>query len=180
MNARNITLRRTAAAVFAVAALAAGSAQAQSQPWTTVGSAGTVDDADMGIADLALGEARVRGTAAAGSVLNIRYNVVSLPGFSGPGQYVLRTRFRDNGADARVQLALRRYNAATGTTTQLAAFDSNAHPPAVGYQMRSQCVLVSWDFVAGPHYIEATLTKSGAAGTPAVGTIQLVPGNCVP
>lgn len=127
-----------------------------------------------------MGEARVRATAAAGSVLDLRYNVVSLEGFSGPGQYLLRVRFRDNGDAARVQLNLRRYDT-TGTTTGLHAFDSNAYAPQIGYQTQQQCILVNWDFVSGPHYIDAALTKSAAGGQPALGIIQLIPvGNCVP
>lgn len=159
---------------------AAGVAHAQVHPWTTVGSAGVVDEADTGIVEFVLGEARVRAAAAAGSVLDLRYNVVSLQGFSGPGQYRLVVRFRDNGDAARVLLNLRRYNT-TGPTTQVHAFDSNAYAPQVGYQTQQQCILVNWDFVAGPYYIEATLTKSAAAGQPALATIQLIPvGNCVP
>lgn len=162
-----------------VAVLAAGAAQAQSNPWTTVGSAGVVDEADTGIVDFVAGEARVRSTAVAGSVLNLRYNVVSLPGFSGPGQYVMRTRFRDNGAGANVRLDLRRYQN-NGLNSVLATFDSDDHGAAVGYQTQAECVLVDWDFATSAYYIEATLNKSAAAGTPALALIQLVPGNCVP
>lgn len=175
----NTTRHLRRATAVATLILAAAGAHAQGLPWTTVGSAGTVDDNDLGIAELVLGEARVPAAAAAGSVLNIRYNVVALPGFDGPGQYLLRTRFRDNGAGARVQLALRRANT-NGTTTQLGSFDSDAYAPQVGYQTQQRCLLVSWDFEAGPHYLEATMTKSLATGQPALSTIQLIRvGNCV-
>jgi len=178
MNLRHTLRHPVATVAFAalatLAALAApGTASAQAHPWTTVGSAGTVDDTDTGIVDFVNGEARVRAVAAAGSVLNLRYNVVSLTEMVGPGAYTMRVRFRDNGASARVQLNLRRYNQ-TGTTTQLAAFDSNTFPAAVGYQTRERCVNIDWDFDAGAHYVDATLTKSGATGTPALGVIQLI------
>jgi len=162
-----------------VAVLAAGAAQAQSNPWTTVGSAGVVDEADTGIVEFVAGEARVRGTAAAGSILNLRYNVVSLPGFSGPGQYVMRARFRDNGAGAKVRLELRRYQD-NGINSLQAALDSDNYAAAAGYQTQAECVLVDWDFSTSAYYIEAALNKGTAAGTPALGLIQLVPGNCVP
>jgi hypothetical protein len=174
------TLHPATVAAIVIAAASAGSASAQTHPWTSVGSAGVVDEADTGIVDFVNGEARMRATAAAGSVLNLRYNVVSLQDFSGFGQYLLRVRFRDNGAAARVQLNLRRYNHATGLTTQVAAFDSNGFAAAVGYQTRQICLGTNWDFNAGPYYIEAALTKSGGDGQPAVGTIQLVPANCIP
>jgi len=172
MISRN-TFRRIANTIAMAAAVAAGAAHAQSHPWTTIGSAGVVDEADTGIVEFMNGEARMRAAAAAGSVLNLRYNVVSLPGFSGPGHYDLRVRFRDNGAAARVQLDLRRYNH-TGTTTQVYAFDSNAFAPAVGYQTRERCIAVDWDFDAGAYYFEAALTKSAVGGSPALGTIQLI------
>jgi hypothetical protein len=179
MNIRK-TLSRTAAVAAAVAASWAGTASAQVHPWTTVGSAGVVDEADTGIVDFMNGEARMAAAAPAGAVLNLRYNVVSLPGFSGFGQYLVRVRFRDNGAAGRVQLNLRRYNSGTGILSQIVAFDSNAYPAAVGYQTRQICVGLNWDFVAGPYYIEAALTKSGALGQPALGTIQIIPANCIP
>ncbi len=174
-----MSARKTFSYLAAVAALLAGAAHAQSNPWTTVGSAGTVDDTDTGIVDFFNGEARVRAVAAADSVLNLRYNVIGLPGFDGPGSYDWRVRFRDNGSSARVQLNLRRYNHNNGASTALAAFDSNNFGAAAGYQTQTRCISVDWDFNAGPHYIEATLTKSGAAGTPAVGTIQLVRRNLI-
>lgn len=157
------------------AALLAGFATAQAAPWTTVGSAGTVDDTDLGIAELIFGEARVRGSAPAGSTLNMTYNVVALPGFSGPGQYVMRVRFRDNGPSSRVTLGLYRFNQANGLRTNLAVFDSNAYLPQAVHQVQQRCVLINWNFDAGPHFIEASLLKSGAFGQPALATIQLIP-----
>lgn len=163
----------------ALVAAFANPAAAQLHPWTTVGSAGVVDEADTAIVEFLLGEARVPAAAPANSVLNLRYNIVSLEGFAGPGQYVMVVRFRDNGAAARVRLDLRQYNA-TGTNSLLASFDSNDYAAAVGYQTRSECILVDWDFDQGPFFIEAALTKSAVGGQPALGIIQLIPGNCVP
>jgi len=160
------------------AALLAGFATAQAASWTTVGSAGTVDDSDLGIADLIFGEARVKASAPAGSTLNLTYNVVSLTGFTGPGQYQLRVRFRDNGPAARVTLGLYRFNSATGTRTNLAVFDSNAYLPMDTHQVKQRCISIPWNFEAGPHFIEATLFKSGVLGTPALATIQLIPAYC--
>jgi hypothetical protein len=171
------SIRQPLLAIAAV--LAAGAAQAQSNPWTTVGSAGVVDDADTGIVDFVAGEARMRGDAAVGSMLNLRYNVVSLPGFSGPGQYLMRARFRDNGAGANVRLDLRRY-ANNGTNSVMATFNSDDYSASSNYQTQAECLLVDWDFSTSAYYIEATLHKGAAAGTPALGLIQLVPGNCVP
>lgn len=170
------TIRHTLLAAAAI--LAAGAAQAQTTPWTTAASAGVVDEADTGLVEFVAGEARMRNTAAAGSVLNLRYNVVALPGFSGPGQYVLRSRFRDNGAGANVRLELRSYQT-NGLNSLQGSFDSNNFASAPGYQTQAECVLVDWDFNTSVYYIEATLQKTSAAGQPALGMIQLVPGNCI-
>lgn len=177
MSLHHIACRASAMAVVLAAGFA-GPAYAQLHPWTAAGSTGTVDEADVGLVDFDTGQARMRAAAAAGSTLSLRYSIVSLVGFSGPGQYLMRVRFRDNGAASRVQLHLRRYNSANGTLTPLNDFDSNVYGAAAGYQTQTRCIGLNWDFLAGPHYIEAVLTKSGAAGQPALATIQLIPSNC--
>ena len=161
----------------AVAIVAAGAAQAQLNPWTSAGSAGVVDEADSGIVDFVNGEARMKTSAVAGSMLNLRYNVVLLPGFSGPGQYLMRARFRDNGDGANVQLDLHRYQT-SGLNSVQATFNSDDYAASPNYQSQDKCVLVDWDSAASAYYIEATLHKATTAGTPALGLIQLVPANC--
>lgn len=158
----------------AVLALLGGAWSAHANVWSTVASAGTVDDNDLAIAELINGEARLRAAAPVGSLLNIRYNIVQLPGFDGPGSYTLRVRYRDNGAGGRVSMNLRRYNT-TGTTTQVAAFDSNAFAPNVAYQVRERCINVDWDFNAGAYFLDVELAKTAAAGAPALALVQLVP-----
>jgi len=156
---------------------AAGAAHAQIHPWTTAASAGVVDDNDTGIVEFINGEGRVRAAAPAGSVLNLRYNVVSLQGFAGPGTYIYRTRFLDNGPGARVQVALTRYRVGFAPSA-LHTIDSNTFPAQVGYQTQQRCIVVDWNFIDSVYYIEATLTKSAADGQPALATIQLIPGQC--
>ncbi len=174
MSAFTTTLRRTSLALLSAAA---GSAMAA--PWTSVGSAGVVDEADAALVDFANGEARMQADAPPGSVLNLRYNIVALDGFQGLNQVTWLARFRDNGTGARVRLFLRQYNS-TGTTSTLATFDSNGDPPAVGYQTRTRCIGVDWDFEDGPFFIEAELTKSSDSGVPALGLLTLTNGNCTP
>src|SRR5262245_31230403 len=146
--------RQWTAAVFAAATILVtfleGAASAQIHPWTTVGSTGVVDEDDNGIVEFVLGEARVPAAAPAGSVLDLRYNIVSLEGFAGLGYFNMRVRFRDNGNAARVLLNLRHYSSVTGITSTLHTFDSEAYPPAVGYQTQSECFAVNWDFFDGP------------------------------
>lgn len=154
-------------------------ATAHAATWSTIGSGGAVDDDDLDIVDLAAGEVRVAAAAPAGSVANVRYNIVSLEGFSGLQQVYWEVRFRDNGPDAQVRLSLRQYNK-TGSTSNLALFDSNDHPASGSYQNRTECIGLTWDFNNGPFYIEAELIKSGVGGAPALGIVMLTNTNCTP
>ncbi|HEV8688989.1 MAG TPA: hypothetical protein VGQ91_01740 [Ideonella sp.] len=174
MSTIRTTLHR---ATFAL--LLATSAGAMAAPWTTIGSVGVADEADTALVDFANGEARMRADAPAGSVLNLRYNIVALESFQGLNQVAWLARFRDNGAGARVRLYLRQYNK-NGTTSTLETFDSNAYASAVGYQTQTKCTAVDWDFEDGPFYIEAELTKSNDGGMPALGLTTLTNANCTP
>jgi hypothetical protein len=138
-----------------------------------------VEVADVGLVDFANGEARMLPAAAAGSVLNLRYNVVALDSFQGVNQVAWLARFRDNGNGARVRLTLRQYNT-TGTTSTIDTFDSNDYAPSAGYQTRILCTAADWDFENGPFYIEAELTKSDGGGQPALGLMKLANANCTP
>ena len=161
------------------AALVACSAAASAAPWTTTGSAGVVDEADVDLVDFSAGEARMVAGAPVGSVLNLRYNIVSLESFQGFNQVAWLTRFRDSGNGARVRLFLRQYNT-TGTTSTLATFDSNAFGSSAAYQTQILCTAVDWDFEHGPFYIEAELTKLDEGGQPALGLVKLTNANCTP
>lgn len=154
-----------------------GVAHAQTHPWTTAASVGVVDDGDTGIVEFVSGEARLKASAPAGSVLNLRYNVVSLEGFAGPGSYAFRVRFQDNGPGARAQVALTRARLGFAPSV-VETLDSNAYAAQVGYQTQQRCIFVDWNFVDSVYYIEATLTKSAADGQPALAAIQLIPTPC--
>lgn len=174
MSKFTTTIRLATAIAIVTAATAASAA-----PWTSVGSAGVVDDADTGLVDFASGEARMRADAATGSVLNLRYNIVALEGFTGLNQVAWLARFRDNGAGSRLRLFLRQYHP-NGTTSTIDTFDSNSYASAVGYQTRTRCTAVDWDFAGGPYYIEAELTRSADGGMPALGLMSLTNANCTP
>jgi hypothetical protein len=171
--------QRSTWACLAALPLVIIAAPTQAAPWTTVGSTGVVDDGDLALFDFVGAEARIKSTGPAGSVLNLRYNVVALEGFTGLNQGYWRVRFRDNGTGARVRLQLRQANT-TGTTSTLATFDSNTYPAQVGYQTQAECIALSWDFADGPFFIDAELTKSSAAGVPAVSAIIIDNGPCQP
>jgi hypothetical protein len=168
---------------LSVIAAACAAIGAQAAPWTTIGSAGVVDEADLSIYSFVNGEARLTAAAPAGSELNLRYNMVALDGFSpGLNQSIWTVRYIDTGAQSRVLMALRQYNIYTGITSTLATFDSNAFPAAPGYQTRNVCIAPNWNFGNGPFFVEAALSRSGAAAgiAPGLGSMKVEVDNCTP
>jgi hypothetical protein len=99
------------------------------EPWSSVASAGTVDEADTGIVTFSGATAGVATSAAVPATLDIRYNLVAVDGLlqSGDGTF-FEARLRDNGANARVILRLRQINLATGAVSTVLSIDSNTLP----------------------------------------------------
>jgi hypothetical protein len=172
--------------------------------WTTVGSAGTLNEADLKkvvfsggtvafpelLQPFPLAQAPAAAQAA-GPMLPlettqavIRYNVTAVDGLFAPGGHTcLQTRFRDDGDRARVFLRLIEYNLFTGVTTTRLTFDSNTITPQANYQVNS--AITTWtafDFSQSAYYVEAVLTKQAPVltpffgGNPGLGVIQI--GRC--
>ena len=145
--------------------------------WTTVGSVGSVDEADQGKV-VNNGSIVALKPEATGTV-NLHYNVVSVGGLFGGSGIELGVRFRDNGPEARVVVRLRRYALVTGETTTLLTLNSNNFQPQEGFQLRTalDCSL-RLDFFDYAYFLDVTLTKTGDAGTPALAVIQLASVRC--
>jgi len=170
-----------------------------SKAWTTIGSAGTVDDADAG-------KLVFQGSAAAfpeilpplpskqaetnaefvlptqTTTATIRYNVTAVDGLFAPGNSLgMTVRFRDDGGWAQVLLRLYEQDIYTGATNLLLTFDSNAFTPSPNYQTQSVGVPVpywSFDFNQKAYFIEATLSKTSNiisinGGRPGLAIIKL-------
>jgi hypothetical protein len=170
--------------VFAMSAAAPSAAWAQDKSWTTVGSAGTVDEDSLSAVTYTNGTARVRDTAPAGTAAVIRYNVVAVDGlFVGDG-ISLTSRFFDHEDADQVLVQLKGLNRATGLVTTLVTLDSNSYPPTNGFQVQTACNSdAQFDFSANAYYVEVKLTKnvarrhgSGLAVVtePAVSMVQIV------
>ena len=160
------------AAIVLVGALALSTsppAFGQSRCWTTVGSAGTVDEADMGIVLLELHKATIKPTLRAGTV-NVRYNIVATEGLSGGDRIGMQVRYTDNGASAQVVVRLNEINLHTGATNTRISFDSNMFPQAAGAQLQgagTACGSGSFfNFTANAYYLDVEITKTGISGTP--------------
>ena len=158
----------------------AAAVSAQDRCWTTGGSTGTVDEADLSLFTLTDNTAAISGavTTATG---DIRYNVVAVDGVFGGEQKMLTVRFADNGPAAQVLVRLQRVHIFTGVLTTLVELNSNDYPPSTVAQTRSEafnCGGPEFDFENHLYYIEAKLIKTGADGTPLIRSIQLCPSIC--
>ncbi|MBI5740974.1 MAG: hypothetical protein HZA16_09650 [Nitrospirae bacterium] len=148
-----------------------------SEPWTTVGSSGTVDEADMGMVSLNGGIASILSTAVSTSVLNIRYNVVAVDGLlNNLNGTVLTARFLDNGSGARVILRLKKYDFDTGITSTLLTLDSNSFSSSPSYQVQSVggCSSgITFDFYNNAYFIDAEIQKTATGGSAGLAIISI-------
>lgn len=147
--------------------------------WTTVGSAGTLDEKSEGKAffDRAVVQrgdritfAPARQPRAEGGGIEetdsavIRYNVTAVDGLFGGHLVGMQVRFLDEGVSARVTAQLIEVDIATGAEVTLLTFDSDAAPVMSGYHAHDvfDCGKRAdpFDFVRKAYYIEATLTTS--------------------
>jgi len=150
---------------------------AQFHCWTTVGSDGAVDEADIGTVALSANSAAVRGTVVS-AIVDVRYNVVAVEGIFGGERNTktLTVRLADNGAAAQVIVRLQQLNISTGVITMLVELNSNTFPPSVVAQRRSipfNCDRREFDFQNNIYFFEVQLIKTGAGGNPLIRAIQI-------
>jgi hypothetical protein len=172
--------------------------------WTTVGSAGTVDDADAGklvfqgsavsFPEILPPLPTERTAQAESNALiplptqttsaTIRYNVTAVDGLFEPGAELgMTVRFRDDGGWAQVLVRLYEQDIYTGATKLMLTFDSNAVLPSPNYQTHGVGVALPYpqfDFSQKAYFIEATLTKTSSSisingGKPGLAIIKLNP-----
>jgi hypothetical protein len=153
--------------------------------WTTVGSAGTLSQADLakvtmhgsiiqlGSEIVSTGGSPATTAVLAAAVQNttqavVRYNITPVDGLfiTGAFHYHLQIRFR-NHITARLMEA----DMLTGTEKQLIAFNSQSFPPQPGFQVQAVPTAANstvMDFVNKAYYVEATLIASAiTVGSPA-------------
>ena len=169
--------------------------------WTSVGSAGTLDEKSEGkvffdravvqkgqtfVVSPARRELRTEG----GGIEEtdsavIRYNVTAVDGLFVDHQIGMTVRFRADGVSARVVAQLIEVDLATGAEVTLVTFDSDNAPVLNGYQVETvsaECIKgAPFDFLRKAYYIEATLTTSSFVMESAAGIeiIQLLTSPCI-
>lgn len=162
--------------------------------WTTVGSAGTIDEADTGKVTLqgstiafpellppTIGTAALIPLPLETVTATVRYNVVATDGlFEGGTNLGMRARFRDDGNNAQVILRLIEVNIETGVSAVILTFDSNAFAANANYQTQSVSTFIGSriNFQENAYFIEATLIQKRSpvvffGGKPGISVIQL-------
>lgn len=144
-------------------------------PYTLVASDGTIDEEDLGIYNVAGNILALKADAPVGSVLNVRYNVVSVDGLTNNlGCVLMIMRFRDNGSGARVIARLKRHKISDGTTQTVMTVDSNNQTHAAGFQLGNitNCNLV-FDFFNYSYFIDVELQKTSSTGNPGLAMLRL-------
>lgn len=163
------------------------SAQDAYKIWTSVASTGTVDETDQNEIAFSGPFATFSATAAPAARSVIRYNVTAVDGlFVAPGPLWwpnLIVNYRDNGADARVQVILREYDFLTAQNTPFKQmlFDSDLYAQSNDYQTRTVGDCGNFDvfnFVPNnqtvhAYYIEVHFYRANANGNPGLGGLGL-------
>jgi hypothetical protein len=180
---------------------AVSSARAQqSQPWTSAGAAGTVDQASLPFVAYGnplpvlagntddIGAVSVQPFAP--RTVRVRYNVVSVPGILGNNvELTLTARYLSASAGDHVLVTLKQYNLASGATTTLLTLDSASFPPSPDFQVQTSAptsceAFNGLDFVNNSYYVQLEMRKPAPAGPffppnvafgprPALGMVQL-------
>jgi hypothetical protein len=147
---------------------------AQGRCWTSVGSAGTVDESNLANVDLTPTTAGIKGTVTNATV-TIRYNVVAVDGLFGGEKTRLTVRFKDDSVtNARVLVSLNRLNIVNGQIFSPGGFDSNINTPPSGvFQTKERDFDMGFDFNDHAYYIVVELTKTGLGGDPRVQALKL-------
>ncbi len=139
-------------------ALGAPSA-AWAQPWTTVASTGTVDNASANnvILEGSFATLRACGTA------TIRYNIVAVEGLLGvpfPPGVDMHVRYRDSGDRDRVLVELKGVKLSSGSEFTLLVLDSDNFAPDLLVQTQTATdICAFFDFGQNAYYIQATLLR---------------------
>ena len=149
--------------------------------WTTVGSAGTLDEKSEGkvffdrgvvqkgnsiVISPLMSRLRVDGGVDETDSAVIRYNVTAVDGLFGGDDIAMAIRFRDEGKGARVLAQLIEVDLATGAEVTRLTFDSDAPgvPVQSGYHVHDIIDCdgrgEAFDFTRKAYFIEATLTTS--------------------
>ena len=187
-------LRKFGLSVLIASLLSVTTAWAQGNaPWTSVGSAGTVDESSLFLANLGSPLAGAVTMGGPGTV-TIRYNVVAVAGLlraaNDTPMTILTARLLDHGAGEQVVVSLKQYNLYDpGAVTTLLTLDSDIFPASNLFQTHVVTYCGSFDFENNGYFVEVQLHKAfnRFPGTifpanyprPALGVIKISQDSCL-
>jgi hypothetical protein len=191
---RNITLAMLA--LFFVVSGAQAQTQDSQRFWSTVGSAGTVDEADTAKIKFTnstaqMGSVPVNKALSLAPIINsttsaiIRYNVTAVDALTVSTAVAMNVRYLDAGPLASVVAKLIQVNLTTGVETILLTFDSRNFPQASTYQLKgvNNCFPfrpIRFDFINNAYYVSSTLTKSAIViSASGIQAISIGPAVCI-
>lgn len=148
-----------------------------SRSWSSVGSAGTIDEDSLSIAEVKnFTVALLPG--ATGSV-HVRYNITPTNGLSSfcpATSSQIRVRFRNNdnaGTTAKVSFEIHVTNVLSGGDTTLYTFTSNARGNGASFTSFTDTAAVDFDFAQNVYWVSATIFRSNASQFADLGGIQI-------
>jgi hypothetical protein len=152
--------------------------------WTTVGSAGTVDESDRDDIKFHLNAASLSPTAPKFASGKIRYNVTAVDNLTIGRTPTMRFTYIDDGASARVSARLIEVDLKNGAGKTILKFDSNDFPESNKRQqqkVRVDCdANLPLEFDRFAYYIEATLVQDNRTSDKAsLEAIQLEANVCI-
>lgn len=148
-------------------------------PWTTAGSAGTVDEKDLSIYEVSGPNMNIKTNAVLPAKLNVRYNVVAVSQLLGWNKPSMKIRYRDSGSNTSVKIKLIQVDLDTGNQTTVLTFNSNDYAQSDKYQTRSvyNCGGNKFNFQKNAYFIDAKLVKKNtneqSSSVPGIQTIQV-------
>jgi subtilisin-like proprotein convertase family protein len=145
--------------------------------WTTVGSAGTLDEDSFG--KVIYPDFTVRLKDGTTGTANLRYNITATQGISSycpATQSVVNVRFRNSdntGTHAQVKFDIHRTNVVSGGNDIVFSFNSNGLGAGGSFTTASLSPNIDFDFSHYVYWIEATVFRDNAAQFADLGSVEI-------
>jgi len=146
-------------------------------PWSTVGSAASVDESSLSNFATRREVLGIRGSVDRATIVG-RWEL-SDDRFQGPMCPRLRVRYNDNGTDAAVYVRLIRTGVNGGSSTRADFWSENV--AQLGWQTQEVDFEEVFDFSEHAYFLETWIHKYGSSGVAELGIVQLdpLPGYCI-
>ncbi len=138
--------------------------------WTSIGSAGTMDETEFGPVTFTMSAASLARAAGVTASVEARFNVVNIKASSTPYWNTLEMGNFDNSTTNSVSASLIKVRRCTGTTQTLCTVTSTESPSS----KCEKCTFSeSFDFTNYAYYIYVVLSGAGTSPQPILRTLRL-------